>query len=47
MYISLPSRSAEAKIKRLKPAVCYIPNRWGKMRSTRSELKLLKLYFQS
>ena len=27
----LPSRSAEAKMKRLKPAVCYTPNRWRKM----------------
>ena len=44
MYILLPSRSAEAKMKRPKPAVCYIPNRWEKMRSIYSELKLLKLY---
>ena len=27
MYILLPSRSTEAKIKRLNPAVCYITNR--------------------
>ena len=42
MQISLPSRSAEAKMKRLKPAVFYIPNRWRKIRSICFELKLLK-----
>ena len=30
MYISLPGRSAEAKMEWLKPAVCYVPNCWGK-----------------
>ena len=28
MYISLPNYSSEARIKRLKPAVCHAKNRW-------------------
>ena len=39
----LPSPSAEAKVKRLNPAVCYVLNCWRKMHSICSELKLLKL----
>ena len=43
MCISLPSRSAEAKMKRLKSAVCYIPNRWEKMRSICSRTEITEV----